>query len=378
MKRTWLNAVFVILIVTGIATGVWLDPNHQRSSEAWNESPVLAQPIFAAAAEPHFVGREVCRECHAENHQLHSQHGHATTFRRADDPEVVSKFVGKSFDAGEPYGTYTYHADDQGLFVRLSEKYGDQSFRLQYALGHHALTLMTLIPDPAQGTVGLEHRVSWFGTIGELDKTPGQRNDPPQTMGEMFGNKHQGFVLEKCIDCHVTTGEIVDQQIVDLVPNVNCEKCHGPASEHVKQARQMPDPPPFSVGRVDWDVESEIQLCGDCHRLPKDVSREQLREYPTSLARFQPVGMLRSECYLQSDGELKCTTCHNPHQSIEATTTTDHEQNCVKCHLPDSASHVACPVSPQTGCIDCHMPALKIEGLHTPFHDHWIRVREPQ
>ena len=193
-----------------------------------------------------------------------------------------------------------------------------------------------------------------------------------------YSGKHENEIMRKCVYCHTTQGEIVDQEIVGLVPNVNCEKCHGPASEHVRLAGMMLIPPKFSVGRDDWDTESEIQLCGDCHRLPTTVSRKQLREYSDPLTRFQPVGLLRSKCFVESGGKLKCTTCHNPHQTVKAVSTEEHVQNCVNCHLEDSQSHVACPVSPTQGCIDCHMPAIEIEGLGTSFHDHWIRVRQDE
>ena len=329
------------------------------------------------ATEPTYVGRQVCLECHAENHQLHSHHGHALTFRDASDPAVADLFVGKSYDAGPPFGTYTYHKDEQGIYACIPDKFGDQPFRFQYALGHKSITFLSLLPDPTDGTVGLEHRVSWIHGSDKLGKTPGQRDEKIETAAELFGNQHRGWVMHKCVYCHTTTGKIVDQNVVELTANVNCEKCHGPASEHVRQARASKTPPPFSVGRVDWDSESEIQLCGDCHRLPKDVSRKQLREYPDALARFQPVGLLRSECFVQSEGELKCTTCHNPHETISQTTTLQHEQNCLNCHRDSSESkHVACSVSPQDGCIKCHMPARSLDGLGTSFHDHWIRVHE--
>ncbi|QDV84374.1 hypothetical protein TBK1r_33190 [Stieleria magnilauensis] len=367
LNRIPVAAVLIVLVALG-------------SMVSRHAPPAVAPAV--KAAEPTYVGRRVCLECHSENHQLHSHHGHATTFRSTKDPEVAGKFVGKSYDAGEPFGTYTYHADDQGLFVRIPEKFGDQPFRLEYALGHKSMTLLSLLPDPDEGTVALEHRVSWMAAADSLGKTPGQHDGIPETAAELFGHRHEGRIMRKCVYCHVTTGEIVDQQIVDLTANVNCEKCHGPASEHVRLARAMKTPPPFSVGRADWDAESELQLCGDCHRMPRDISRKQLREYPDLLARFQPVGLLRSECFVQSGGRLKCTTCHNPHQTISATTPREHEQNCLACHAEMSetnqaaASHVVCPVSPTTGCIECHMPALKLDGLGDGFHDHWIRVRD--
>ncbi|MCG8651665.1 MAG: cytochrome C, partial [Pirellulales bacterium] len=179
----------------------------------------------------------------------------------------------------------------------------------------------------------------------------------------------------RCIYCHTTTAKIERGQIRDLVSNVNCEKCHGAGSEHVRLARQSPTPPPYSVGRETWDGESELQLCGDCHRLPRSLSKEELRDYPDTLARFQPIGMLRSRCHLESKQGLKCTTCHNPHRSVHEVSQAEHIQHCIQCHDSAESSHVICPVSPQTDCIGCHMPAIdQQQGIE--FHDHWIRVRD--
>jgi hypothetical protein len=363
-------ALFALVTLGGMLA--ILDGGRARRSRVGHQTPSAPD---VQAAEPTYVGRNVCLQCHRDNHQLHSRHGHATTFRSTDAPEVSEKFVGKTYDAGDPFGTYTYDADDQGLIVRLPDKFGDQPFRLEYALGHKSMTLLSLLPDPVAGTVGIEHRVSWLQHANRLGKTPGQRAGELSTAAEMFGARHQGKIMHQCVYCHVTTGEIVGQQIVGLTPNVNCEKCHGPGSEHVRQAKDGKTPPPFSVGRADWDTESELQLCGDCHRMPSDISRKQLRDYPDLLARFQPVGLLRSKCFLESEGQLTCTTCHNPHQSVSEIPAAEHEQNCLACHDAATETHVACPVSPSTGCVDCHMPSLELEGLGGGFHDHWIRIR---
>lgn len=328
-------------------------------------------------AEPSYVGREVCRECHVENFELHAKHGHANTFRLASQPEVVSKFAGKSYDTEREYGTYTYHANEDGLFARIPERFGDEVFPLQYALGsgHLGYTLLSLMPDAKEGTVAIEHRASWYREGDQLGPTPGQIHTKPETLRQLFGQEHRGDVMRKCVYCHTTTGTIVDQRIVDLTPNVNCEKCHGPGSLHVQQARATTKPPPYSVGRSDWNVESEIQLCGDCHRLPAVITRKELREYPNHLARFQPIGMLRSKCYLASEGQFKCTTCHDPHTTLSAASETQFVQTCINCHLEDSPQHVACPVSPKSDCISCHMPRVPFDDFGTSFHDHWIRVR---
>lgn len=323
-----------------------------------------------------YVGRQVCGECHQENFSLHAAHGHAHTFAAADEPEIAEHFAGRSYH-DEQRGTYTYHLGDEGLFVRMPEKFGEMGFPLQYALGsgHNGITLLSLLPDANNETVAFEHRASWYRHRDQLAPTPGQKQTAPETAADLFGQKHVGKVMEMCIDCHTTTAEIINHSIKNLQPNVNCEKCHGPGSEHVRQARLTDHPPPFSVGKADWDTESEIQLCGSCHRLPANVSREELRQYPDPLTRFQPIGMLRSECYLQSEGRLKCTTCHNPHTSVTATPARSYVETCIDCHRQDDESHIACPVSPTEGCIDCHMPKVELDNPGLAFHDHWIRIR---
>jgi hypothetical protein len=326
------------------------------------------------SAKPTFVGREVCKECHSENFELHAQSGHAHTFCSASDPRIVEKFVDREFDTGEPFGSYSYFVDQSGLHARRNGS-GDDTMPLQYALGsgEHAITLLSLFDDATEGTVGIEHRVTWFGTDHQLGFTPGHGDHVPATELELFGMAHEGEILQACISCHSTTGTVAGREIVDHVPNVNCEKCHGPGSEHVKQARQSDSPPPFSIGRADWTTESEMRLCGTCHRLPSAMSRKQLRDYEPDLLRFQPIGLVRSECYLQSDFQLRCTHCHNPHMAAKQKTQAAYQQDCLDCHLENSAAHVACPVSPSDGCVECHMKATKLDH-DISFHDHWIRV----
>ena len=120
------------------------------------------------------VGRDVCRECHTDNHAWHTDHGHHKTFATTDDTNIIRLFEGRSYDSGDPYGTFTYHADDKGLFARIPEKFGDRQFRLPYALGspEGAVPLLSLLPDAKQNTFAIEHRVSWFHDGEQLRPTP--------------------------------------------------------------------------------------------------------------------------------------------------------------------------------------------------------------
>jgi predicted CXXCH cytochrome family protein len=381
--------VLVALVVIGVALMLPQQPFVQAADDT--SSDTRAASVQPASVQPTFVGRKVCAQCHAENFQLHAEHGHANTFARARDSEIArKKYIGRTLDAGDPYGSFRYlAADDGGILAEVPGdvevpgdtevpgKSGDPPFRLEYAVGsgHNGVTLLSLIADDEEGTVGIEHRLSWFKSDDQFSVTPGHVDEPPEHGPACFGKVIRGKELHDCVFCHTTTGKIVDQEIVDLVESINCEKCHGPGSEHVRQAQESPNPPPFSVGRNDWDLEAELNLCGRCHRMPLTISPKELREYPDMLTRFQPIGVLRSKCYLESEGQFMCSTCHDPHMTTKARSRDQYEQICVSCHLENSEAHVACPESPQEACIECHMPAVKVHRSIS-FHDHWIRVRD--
>ena len=156
-----------------------------------------------------YVGREVCRECHVENYELHGMHGHAHTFAMASEEKIASKFAGREYEYGEPYGRYEYFRDEDGLAVRIPGEV-EEAFPLQYALGsgHNAITLLSLAKDSEKGTVAYEHRGTWFRDRDRLGPTPGQPLVVPETELERFGMKHVDNVMQKCIYCHTTTGTV--------------------------------------------------------------------------------------------------------------------------------------------------------------------------
>ena len=337
----------------------------------------LTADIRNTSVKPTYVGREKCGECHRENFEQHAVHGHASTFAEVSKTDLPDAFDKQTFDGGDAYGVYTYSKDDAGnLSVSLPDVDEPADLPLQYALGsgHSARTILTLTRAADGVTEGIEHRVSCYPNE-RLGMTVGHGEKQPTRDLERFGDITRGELTQRCVYCHTTTATLTEGRIENLVANVNCEKCHGPGSEHVRQAQSSKNPPPYSVGSDTWDVESEIQLCGDCHRLPRSVTKQELRDYPDTLTRFQPVGMLRSKCYLASNREMKCSTCHDPHQSVHGISHEQHIQNCIQCHDANESTHTLCPVSPKTNCIECHMPTI-VQEQGIKFHDHWIRIHQ--
>ena len=168
MKRGFVFLLpLVVIALPVLRSGFLRTELVAQESKAPVESAATGSAVDVDTQTPQgkvgYVGREVCRECHAENYDLHGMHGHAHTFALASDEKVAAKFAGRDFDYGEPYGRYEYEQDEDGLSVRLSGEVAD-AFPLQFALGsgHHAITLLSLAKDAEKGTVAYEHRGSWF------------------------------------------------------------------------------------------------------------------------------------------------------------------------------------------------------------------------
>lgn len=346
-----------------------------RSSEP--ESPRAEAPEKAAVDTAKFVGQHRCGECHPGQADLHAATGHADTFAHTRDSPWARELDGKTYTDPERNVTYHYQYDDKaGLSVTIPQVFGPDAFPLTYALGsnQHALTFVSLIPSLSGKPAGIEHRVTIFGPDGELGLTPGQRGKSPTEEVQMFGVLIPEETLEACIGCHTTRVQLAGTDVHELLPHVSCESCHGPGADHVGAMEEGLESFAISSLRpVNAEAtRHQIEVCGRCHRMPKDLVPDDLHPDNEKLARFQPVGLLQSRCFTESGGMLACSTCHDPHDR-PANQREGYVAACVKCHSPELEHQTACPVSPESDCISCHMPKAEVHpGIS--FHDHWIRV----
>ena len=336
-----------------------------------------------------FAGDRACRECHPGETAAHSRSGHAHTLRPAAESALARRLDGLSVpDPEDPGVTWSYAFRDGRLSVRREAGSQVERFLIDYAFGsgRHATTFFSLTdPDPRHMT-GLEHRLTHYTATGRLGLTPGHKAGEAVDEATPLGAQlPQGEVVH-CFRCHTTMTSAADGKVLDpatMIPNIGCERCHGPARAHVAAARRGSKrlAMPFGLGRA--TAAQQMELCGQCHRYP--VNRAPLWDFEIGPAdirvdnpiiiRFQPVGLMQSACYTRSQGALSCVTCHDPH----ARTSRDraaYEAACLSCHQ-SPAPHPACPVSPRADCLRCHMPA-RDAGQGILFTDHWIRVRKDE
>lgn len=333
-----------------------------------------ALPSSSTGNAEHLADTSKCGECHIQQYESYLQSGHARTFWSTRDFPFRNRFDLLKFDDPERDTTFHYRTTESGIDVSAPGLFDGDRFPLQFAIGSgdNAITLVTLTPDGTGIPVGIEHRVSWFSDMDQADLTPGQSGLAVQHDVEHFGRVIRGATLERCFDCHTTSCRIRGDQLIDLIPNVGCERCHPSSASH--SAAMVDDPESASVGFKErpWRTVEQIQICAECHRGVNNVNVSQIRRENPKIVRYQPVGLVQSKCYIESP-RLLCSTCHDPHEHAAKRTTREYEIACLACHS-SSPQVTRCSVSPDTGCIACHMPPVEIHPS-VSFHDHWIRIR---
>ena len=364
--------LLLTLVTAAVVTGAWFALRRPSA----NETARKVKPIPRSVADDQgFAGSEACVRCHDAEAAKFAGSGHAHTFHEAKSFDLSRSLAGKTFQDEERQAEFRYELDNDGLTVALPEKFNDEHFPLTYALGsgRHAVTFLTLIPNRAGETVGIEHRVSLFREGTQLGLTPSHRGLVATQSVEHFGKVVKGDKLKSCVGCHTTVAEFHDHTPIHLLPHVGCESCHGPGAKHIAAAENLQSDLAIGFSPSHHGAFEQIRMCGRCHRLPEMLSAPPSKK-DAKLARFQPVGLLQSRCFQESNDTLSCTTCHDPHQTVSHNTA-DHVRHCLNCHSPQSKTQKSCKVSPTERCVECHMPAVEVHP-NVSFHDHWIRVRD--
>jgi hypothetical protein len=388
-----------------VAAGVWLVVAARRSQPGPRRSRgprllTVDRPFPPGGRFPSdpYVGSRACAECHPGESALHARSGHAATLRPAGRLPLARRLDQTTVaDPEWPEVRWGYRYRDGQLHIARTDRGKLEECIAEYAFGsgHHATTFVSVI-DPGIPAI-LEHRLTYYTHRDALGITPGQVAYPPPP-----GLTLRGLVLppedaRRCFHCHTTATSSRDRQGIDeatMIPDVACERCHGPGRAHVAAARRGGADAelalPFGPDR--WTADSLLTLCGACHRHPSEAGSFVIRPEETHLIRFQPVGLMQSKCYKESGGAFSCVTCHDPHARASADRPA-YDRVCLTCHggeastaapagaMTEPASPVRtagtpCPVSPRTRCVECHMPRVDA-GQFILFSDHWIRVRRP-
>lgn len=343
----------------------------------------FAAPGMRAGASAAFVGDAACRDCHPGEWASHQRSGHSKTLRRAEDAPIARSLDNVEVaDPEVPGATWKFVFRGGRLATERRTDSATERFVIDYALGsgRHATTFVTLTDRTSEHLSMIEHRLTAFAHLERPDVTPGQSLSGTAAGNTPSGRRYSSWNTRKCFECHATTLSDRDDQTFDeatMIPNVTCERCHGSGRDHVRAARAGAPANALALrlgpGRA--SAEEQLQVCGQCHRLPEMISGGRAAITPDNpvIVRHQPVGLMQSACYTKSRGALSCSTCHNPHARASKGEAA-YESTCRSCH--EGAMKTPCKTLATTGCVSCHMPRRDVaRGMI--MTDHWIRVVAP-
>ena len=374
-SRVGADALILCVLAAGLAAGLFV---AIRSGTDGEPPVVAARPIEPSPGDA-FIGDHACQECHPGESAQYVTSGHSRTLRPAADRRLARELDGASAnDPERPGVSWSYHLRDGRFVVERIEGGERRVLPIDYAFGsgHHATTFLSMIDrDPDQPRT-LEHRLTYYSKDGVFGLTPAQAADSGLDRGGPDGYVLPSDETLKCFGCHttVTSARSLDRlDLETMIPNVSCERCHGPARSHVAAARRGDSDLSLPFGNGNWTADAMMSFCGDCHRHPANAPPGVIVPENRQIARFQPVGLMQSRCYLESEGAMSCVTCHNPHDRTESSPAF-YRRICLDCHGPSSPTpdHAE---PPGDDCVRCHMPGID-PGQSILFADHWVRVRD--
>ncbi|MBZ5634611.1 MAG: tetratricopeptide repeat protein [Acidobacteriia bacterium] len=406
MSFSRLQAAIAAGVVASCLAAAWIYTSRQPrpASNSQTTNPQNA-----------YVDATVCADCHADKAAGYQKTGMGRSFARVR-PENTPAF-GKPFRHKVSGSYFAMITRDGKLYQRrwqigfdgketnVDEKQAD----FVVGSGNHSKTYLHLTSRGALQVLPL----SWYSEKGGYwDMSPGY--DQPDYPGSVRP------VHYECISCHnaypkipqplesIASAEMIFAQ--PLPQGIDCQRCHGPGQRHVDLASAGGKPEQIRAAIVNpkrLDPDRELEVCLQCHmettslNLPHSIRR--FDRAPFSYVPGQPLGdfsvefdrtggmkdrfeiahgayrLRQSQCYLQSAGKLRCTTCHDPHDIPRGPEATARYNGvCATCHATTLQRTAAGPHAAGADCIACHMPKRRTDDVvHVVMTDHLIQRHKP-
>ncbi|MEM8670578.1 MAG: multiheme c-type cytochrome [Planctomycetota bacterium] len=361
--------------------------------------PQKSTDVTPRKENPGFVGPESCQECHREKYESFLATSHYKTSRPVNETTMDGNFEPgfNVFQTSDPAMSFEMIHRGEAYLQRVN--FFDWSFEvpMEIIMGSSKMA-QTYLYWHREGLY--QHNVThitdgdqWINSPGYIDGDAAYARPIPQ----------------RCLDCHATyfdyRGQTNRYTPNTLILGVTCERCHGPAKDHVDYHRSNPGIRGGVSITNPSDLERKLQMdiCAQCHGGSRELKHDALSFRPgdpiedhyhppdneqdakNSVHTSNQITRLkRSACFQQS--MMTCIDCHDPHHN-ERGSSKLFSQRCMTCHQQESD----CGYFPRQGvnfadnCVDCHMPQRPTESLQLksiegdvfpPLRDHHIRIDE--
>ncbi len=337
MKKFWIMAGMLVLMIVLLSACAGPQGEQGPRGPAGPAGPEGPQGPAGAEGAPgpageslsgaEYVGSQICMGCHKEIYDVHANSGHAHALSKVSEGATPEFPYSQLSDPPQGYtwadisyviGGYAWQAifTNKDGFVITDEpgKTGNAQYQNQYNLENKAL-------EKSSGFVSFH--------AGEADL----KND--------------------CVACHTTGYNASGSQ--DNLPGVvgswkedgvQCERCHGPGSIHMKNPQG-----------VRMFIDRSSQACGQCHQID---ATGQVYAKDGFITHAQQFAELSKSKHLVLD----CTDCHNPHSGavqLEQADASLTKTECANCHY-NQANNQKVATHKNFACTQCHMAPMVLSG----------------
>jgi hypothetical protein len=323
-----------------------------------------------------YAGSAACASCHKDIYDNNIHTEHYLTSGIATEKNISGSFEsGKNTFAFDLLTKVTMEKRDSGFYqVQYTNgvEYKKGRFDIVIGSGRKGQSYLSWLHDRL-----VQMPITYFTPAGQWSNSPGY----PLDMVAFYRP-----ITSRCLECHSTyfkkTGEI-DNRFENfdhdkIIYGVDCEKCHGPAADHVEFQSKNPGvkEAKFIVNPGKLPRERLLDLCALCHggRSEKLKPSFEFQAGDTLSNYFSfnnnspdagsidvhgnQLGLLSlSKCFIQ--GKVTCISCHNIHENENGKTEL-FSQRCTGCHTEghEKTCKMTAAIGPviNQNCIDCHMP----------------------
>ncbi len=355
-------------------------------SEDTNSDYVAITPIAIHNNGMEFIDSNICSECHKSIVEDHLKTAHYNTFRPANKNSIKGSFV------KEKNSLKLNNKVSLKMVARDTSFYQDAIVDQQEKPFYSAKMDIVI----GSGTKGQSYlmwhqdrlfqlQASYFTPTNSWINSPGAPNKLAPARP----------VIERCLECHTTyaqniSGSKKGNQFhkTNIVYGIDCQRCHGEVTKHVKYHRLNPDE---KVGQhiikySNLERQQRLDACALCHSgLRQEVSKDafgfnvgdtlenfSIPDYDEKNLNSLDVhgnqyGLLKaSKCFKKST-VLDCSSCHNPHKK-ERGEFSSFNQKCMNCHNSLNNPIVCSGDKAETqqmnnNCVQCHMPLVNSKSM---------------